>query len=95
MTKKELLEAIHRIAELECPGLSKKAVEVTLKALGDVSTATLKGGGEVVLPELGKLAVKHRNARMGRNPSTGESIEIPAKSALKFTPAKVLKDALA
>ncbi|HAG27371.1 TPA: DNA-binding protein, partial [Patescibacteria group bacterium] len=43
---------------------------------------------------LGKLKKKHRDARMGRNPATGESISIPAKTVVKFTVAKAAKDAI-
>jgi DNA-binding protein HU-beta len=49
---------------------------------------------EFVLPGLGKLKVAHRNARMGRNPATGESISIPAKKVLKFRISKAAKDAI-
>ncbi|MEJ2795906.1 HU family DNA-binding protein [Iodobacter sp. LRB] len=95
MNKRELIEAVLRVAEYELPGISKKAVEATLEALGDVTGATLKGGGEVTLPGIGKLAVKHRDARIGRNPRTGEPVQIPAKKALKYTPLKAIKDAVA
>ena len=46
------------------------------------------------VPGLGKLVVVKRKARMGRNPATGESIKIPAKTALKFRIAKAAKDAV-
>jgi len=49
---------------------------------------------EFVLPGLGKLKVAQRNARMGRNPATGESISIPAKKVLKFRISKAAKDAV-
>ena len=49
---------------------------------------------EFVLPGLGKLKVAQRNARMGRNPATGESISIPAKKVLKFRISKAAKDAI-
>ena len=47
-----------------------------------------------VVPGLGKLVLVNRNARMGRNPATGESIQIPAKKVVKFRVAKVCKDAV-
>ncbi len=50
--------------------------------------------GEIMLPGLGKFAKKHRDARTGRNPMTGETIQIPAKTVLKFTVNKAAKDAL-
>jgi len=49
---------------------------------------------EFVLPGLGKLKVAQRNARMGRNPATGESISIPARKVLKFRISKAAKDAI-
>ena len=54
----------------------------------------VKGSGEFSFPGLGKLIKKHRDARMGRNPATGASIQIPAKTVLKFRVAKAAKDAL-
>jgi DNA-binding protein HU-beta len=47
-----------------------------------------------MLPGLGKMAKKHRAERMGRNPATGESIKIPAKTVVKFAVNKAAKDAL-
>jgi DNA-binding protein HU-beta len=46
------------------------------------------------IPGLGKLVVKHRKARMGRNPQTGQPIRIPAKRVVKFRVAKAAKDAI-
>lgn len=76
-------------------GETKKAAEAVLKATADVITSTLKEGGEVTLPGLGKLYVKQRAARPGRNPKTGEAIEIPAGKSPGFKAAKPLKDAVA
>ena len=52
----------------------------------------LKRSGEFVLPGMVKLVVQKRKARMGRNPATGEPIKIPAKTVVRFTVAKALKD---
>ena len=52
----------------------------------------MKNGGEVPLKGLGKFRVQHRKARVGRNPLTGEELQIPAKTVAKFTLAKTLKD---
>jgi DNA-binding protein HU-beta len=54
----------------------------------------IKRSGEFVMPGLGKLVKKHRPARMGRNPATGEAIKIPAKTVLKFGVSKAAKEAL-
>ena len=52
----------------------------------------IKKGGEVPMKGLGKFKVVKRKARMGRNPATGEAIKIPAKTVVRFTVAKALKD---
>ena len=54
----------------------------------------LKRSGEFVLPGMVKLVVQKRKARMGRNPATGAAIKIPARTRLRFTAAKSLKDAV-
>lgn len=92
MTKQELIE---RITETMAGAVSKTDVASVLSALGDVATERLKAGDEVPLPSLGKLVVKSKAARTGRNPKTGEAIQIPAKRVPDFSPAKALKDALA
>lgn len=76
-------------------GQSKTAVEVVLKGLGAVAQNELGTGGEVVLPGIGKLSVATRAARTGRNPRTGEALEIAAKQVPHFSAAKALKDAAA
>ena len=89
MTKADLVSRVKDAAELS-------AVESTafMNAFLEVVSAELAGGGEVPLPGFGKLSVKARPARKGRNPRTGEPLEIPACRTAKFTPAKALKDAL-
>jgi DNA-binding protein HU-beta len=54
----------------------------------------VKRAGEFVMPALGKMAKKHRAARQGRNPATGATIQIPAKTVVKFSVAKSAKEAL-
>ncbi|QLI82974.1 HU family DNA-binding protein [Chitinibacter fontanus] len=95
MTKTELIAIVHNLASIEHPELSKKSVTALLDTLSEVITATVSGGGDITLPNVGKIALKSRDARVGRNPRTGESVQIPAKKVLKFTPAKALKDAVA
>ncbi|MFA7269862.1 MAG: HU family DNA-binding protein [Sterolibacterium sp.] len=85
-------ELILKVASIS--GESKKAVEAVLKTAADVITAALQEGGEAVLPGLGKLTVKDKPARKGRNPKTGEEIDIPARRAPHFGAAKALKDAV-
>ena len=86
-------ELIAKVAEIS--GESRKAVEAVLKTAGDVVTAELQEGGDVVLPGIGKLLVQHKPARTGKNPKTGEPVAIPARWVPKFRAAKSLKDAVA
>lgn len=73
-------------------GLSKKDVGNLLGKLAELAYAQALPG--ITIPGLGKLAVVQRQARMGRNPATGEQIKIPAKKVLKFRIAKAAKDAI-
>lgn len=89
MTKKDLIAKI-----AEDTGCTKADVEKTLDSFGGVAAAELLGEGEVPLPGLGKLKANRRAARKGRNPKTGAAINIPAKTTVKFSAGKELKDAL-
>ncbi len=86
MTKSEMVTAIADKA-----GVAKKETKKVLDAFTVVIVATLKKEKKVKLPGLGILAVKHRKARTGRNPMTGETIQIPAKKVVKMRIAKDLK----
>ena len=70
---------------------AKKAVEAVIAGIVDAA----KNGDEINLLGFGKFKVKDNPARQGRNPATGESIEIAASRKLGFSPAKQVKDALA
>lgn len=85
-------ELIAKVASIS--GETRKAVEAVLKTTADVIASTLGEGGEVTLPGLGKLYVKDRAARQGRNPKTGVTMEIPAGKSPGFKAAKALKDAV-
>jgi DNA-binding protein HU-beta len=85
-------ELITKVAAIS--GESKKSTECVLKAAADVITSTLQAGGEVTLPGLGKLYVKDRAAREGRNPKTGEKLQIPAGKSPGFKASQPLKDAV-
>ena len=90
MNKAELINAAADKA-----GLSKKDTEAVINAAIDVITASLKDGDKVQLVGFGAFEVKARAARIGRNPKTKESIEIPASKVPVFKPGKALKDAVA
>ena len=72
--------------------ISKKNVEAVLNAFTDSVLEALKEGEKVQLMGFGSFEVKERAARVGRKPSTGEAIEIPAKKIPTFKPGKGFKD---
>ena len=74
--------------------MSKKEMTEMWDMFVDMIYKHVKDDGEVTLPGLGKMQKKARNARVGRNPATGEQIQIPAKTVLKFRVAKSAKDAI-
>ena len=89
MNKAELIQAV--VAK---SGLSKKDAEVALAAVIDSVTEALKAGEKVALVGFGTFAVKARAARTGKNPQTGEAIQIPASKVPAFVAGKALKDAV-
>ncbi|GAA6168502.1 HU family DNA-binding protein [Sessilibacter corallicola] len=89
MNKSELIEAIAASADIP-----KAAAGRALDAMVDTVTNALKDGDQVVLVGFGTFSVKDRAARTGRNPQTGEPIEIAAAKIPSFKPGKALKDAV-
>jgi len=87
MTKTELISTLSLQTKLE-----KKDTKMFLEGLTVLVEKQIRKGGEVPLKGLGKFKVVKRKARMGRNPATGEAIKIPAKTVVRFTVAKALKD---
>ena len=75
-------------------GLSKADSTTAVDAVFDSITASLKGGNEVRLVGFGTFTVTQRRASEGRNPRTGETIQIPASNQPKFRAGKGLKDAV-
>ncbi len=76
----------------EKTGLQKAQVAEFLEALANLSYQEAKNG--FTLPGIGKLVLVNRKARMGRNPATGETIQIPAKTVVKFRVSKACKEAV-
>ena len=76
-------------------GVEKSAARKAVDAVFAGIVEAAKKGEEVSLPGFGKFKVKDSPARQGRNPSSGETIEIAASRKLGFSPAKQVKDALA
>ncbi len=89
MTKAQLMGAL-----AEKTGLAKKDVAGLMDALVEMAYSHVKKDGVFVLPGFGKLVKVNRPARMGRNPATGETIQIKAKTVVKFRVAKAAKDAV-
>ncbi|MAF84613.1 MAG: HU family DNA-binding protein [Gammaproteobacteria bacterium] len=75
-------------------GLSKADAGRAVDAVVDAVTGTLRGGGQVSLVGFGTFSVKARAARMGRNPRTGEAIQIKASNVPGFKAGKALKEAV-
>ncbi len=89
MTKQELAQKVAQDADLGS-GDARNAVE----AVFDAIASELKNGGEVAVSGFGKFSVSDRSAREGRNPATGETIQIAASKAAKFSAASALKKKL-
>jgi DNA-binding protein HU-beta len=89
VTKVELVNAIAEKAEL-----TKADAEKALKAVIDSITEALKDGDKVALVGFGTFSVSERAARTGKNPQTGEKIQINASRVPKFKAGKMLKDAV-
>lgn len=89
MNKAELVEAVAKVTRQ-----TKAETERTLDAFIDVVTKNLQKNEGVKLVGFGTFGVSERKARVGRNPQTGEEIQIPARTVPVFRPGKELKDAV-
>ncbi|HEY7953409.1 MAG TPA: HU family DNA-binding protein [Solirubrobacteraceae bacterium] len=89
MTKNDLADKV-----AESTGLPASQARQALEAAIDAVSDELAAGGEVALAGFGKFSVSHRSARQGRNPATGETINIAASKAAKFSAASALKSRL-
>jgi len=90
MTKTQIVRSL-----AEKLGTNNKTAAAFLENLTDLAIKETKKNGLFVVPGLGRLVKAHRKARMGRNPQTGEPIQIKAKTVVKFRVAKAAKDAIA
>ena len=90
LSKKQLVAEV-----AEKVGFSNKDTEAVIDALVSTVQEQLQAGEEVTLVGLGKFSVTERAARAGRNPQTGETVQIAAKKAPKFSISKTLKDLVA
>ena len=90
MNKTELIAAV-----AEKTGLTKKDAERVVNATFETVTASLAKGEKVAVAGFGNFEVKTREARVGRNPRTKETIQIPATRLPVFKASKALKDSIA
>jgi DNA-binding protein HU-beta len=74
--------------------LSKKAASSVIDEMAALAIAETKKAGAFTFPGIGKLVLVKRKARVGRNPATGEPINIPAKTVVKMRVAKACKEAI-
>ncbi|MFP6581905.1 MAG: HU family DNA-binding protein [Candidatus Hydrogenedentota bacterium] len=87
MTKRELvIQVANRL------GMTQNEVSDVVQTMFDTVTETLVQGDRLEIRNFGVFEVKSRDARIGRNPRTGEEVPIPAKRVASFRPGKVLKD---
>ncbi|MDP9263641.1 MAG: HU family DNA-binding protein [Acidobacteriota bacterium] len=90
MTKTQLARHL-----AEKTGTTNKVAASFMEHLADTALKETKKNDVFVIPGIGRLVKAHRKARMGRNPQTGEPIQIKAKTVVKFRVAKAAKDAIA
>ncbi|KAB2842661.1 integration host factor subunit alpha [bacterium] len=89
MTKADLVESIY-----EKIGFSKKESSDIVEMIFDTMKDTLEKGEKIKISGFGNFVVRAKRPRMGRNPQTGQEIEISARRVLTFRPSQVLKQAL-
>jgi DNA-binding protein HU-beta len=89
MTQTQIVQTLADKCEI-----NKKTAKSLLDALALMAVTEVKKNGLFVLPGIGRLVRVARKARMGRNPATGETIKIAAKTVVKFRVAKAAKDAI-
>ena len=87
MTKADLIDEVSRLAEL-----TRKDSEVILETIFDSVVRSLRAGDKIEIRGFGSFRTRQRKPRIGRNPKTGERVEVPAKKIPFFKPSKELKD---
>lgn len=92
---KTLTEIVDEIHKNDDTGATKTQITAIANNLITRVGDSLKSGNEVRLNNLGTFTLTHRDARMGRNPATGEQVQIAAKTSIKFKATKSLADAVA
>ena len=87
MTKADLIEEVSRLAEL-----TRKDSEVIVETIFDSVVRALRSGDKIEIRGFGSFRTRQRKPRVGRNPKTGDRVEVPAKKIPFFKPSKELKD---
>ena len=87
MTKADLIEEVSRLAEL-----TRKDSEVIVDTIFDSVVRSLRVGDKIEIRGFGSFRTRQRKSRIGRNPKTGDRVEVPAKKIPFFKPSKELKD---
>lgn len=90
MKKSELIEKVSEKIDY----LTKKQVETIIDIIFDCLRDRLIAGEKIELRDFGNFKIKERNARVARNPKTGESVNVPPQRAIHFKMSKALKEAL-
>ena len=89
MTKADLIEEVSRLAEL-----TRKDSEVIVDTIFDSVVRSLRVGDKIEIRGFGSFRTRQRNSRIGRNPKTGERVDVPAKRVPFFKPSKELRDSV-
>ena len=87
MTKADLIEEVSKLAEL-----TRKDSEVIVETIFDSVVRSLRVGDKIEIRGFGSFRTRQRKPRIGRNPKTGDRVEVPAKKIPFFKPSKELKD---
>lgn len=89
LTKAELIDSVY-----EKVGFSKKEAADLVELVFENMKEELCKGGAIKISGFGKFRVRSKKARMGRNPQTGQAMEISARKVLTFTPSRILRDGI-
>jgi len=87
MTKADLIDEVSRVSEL-----TRKDSETIVESIFDSVVRSLRAGDKIEIRGFGSFRTRQRRARVGRNPKTGERVEVPPKKIPFFKPSKELKD---
>jgi len=87
MTKAELIEEVSQVVEM-----TRKESEIIVEAIFDSIVRALHNGDKIEIRGFGSFRTRQRQSRVGRNPKTGDRVDVPAKRIPFFKPSKELKD---